>query len=595
MKKIYSFVLMAAMLLVGTNVKATDVCSLKIGDAEAINYESLEEAFVAMDGTQNKTVVLTMLADATFDGTGLAKAPADGIQELQTENGYVFSGNDFTWDLKSFTVTNANWGRFRLHANNYTIKGDLDAQNHPLGAINFTDLKSNSQCGIYLYGETNEYSLVHTNLTIEKGVTISSMGYAIAVMANGTYAYNVKVDIYGTITSTGESAISILGTVQGIPSQGNEAAAPTINIHDGASVTVPNDKAALYVAGYGNWVIEGTVEGGTGIYAKAGNITIQGNGTVTATAPEHTDAEPNGNGYTGGMGCAIIQDSKNGYAGGMTLVVTGNATLESQASDGYAIEEIKTDASQSKTENITIVSGTLTGDIEMTGELQEQVVLNGTITGGTFSTDISEFLNPTAGALELTASGYEVVEGCVSILNDYGLATFSSPNYNVVLPEDLNVWIVTGGLDGEGKLTLEKVVLSAGAILPEKTGFILEGTANKAFSFIKSTAAATTGDLTANALLSSDKFAAAAKPVYILHDTELWLYEGIEFKEGKAFLPATLFGAGAPKRIQMVFAETQAVENVEVEAVKAEKFIENGQIFIIRGEKVYNVQGQIVK
>jgi hypothetical protein len=526
------------------------------------------------------------------------KAPVDGIQELQTENGYVFSGNDFTWDLKHFTVTNAHWGRFRLHANNYTIKGDLDAGNNPLGAINFADLKSNSQCGIYLYGETNENSSVHTNLTIEKGVTISSMGYAIAVMANGTYAYNVKVDIYGTITSTGESAISILGTVQGIPSQGNEAAAPTINIHDGASVTVPADKAALYVAGYGNWVIEGTVEGGTGIYAKAGNITIQGNGTVIATAATHTEAEPNGNGYTGGMGSAIIQDSKNGYAGGMTLVVTGNATLESQASDGYAIEEIKTDASQSKTENITIVSGTLTGDIEMTGELQEQVVLNGTITGGTFSTDISEFLNPSQKAVQPVEDPvthvitYEVVVGRVAALNADGLATFSCPDYNVVLPAGLKAYKAIEV--GEEEVTFALVAEGDGAVvLPKETGFVLAGATGSYSLPQKSTGDAI--EVSGNLLKPSTEWGASYKNnAYILHGNELWIYNGDTFKDDKAFLPIS-GGVGAPKRIVLKADAATAVENVEFEAVKAVKFIENGQVLIKRGETIYNVQGQIVK
>jgi hypothetical protein len=64
-------------------------------------------------------------------------------------------------------------------------------------------------------------------------------------------------------------------------------------------------------------------------------------------------------------------------------------------------------------------------------------------------------------------------------------------------------------------------------------------------------------------------------------------------KENKAYLQINT--TGAPARIRLAFGQTTGVENVEAEAVKAEKFVENGQIFIRRGEAVYNLQGQIVK
>ena len=99
--------------------------------------------------------------------------------------------------------------------------------------------------------------------------------------------------------------------------------------------------------------------------------------------------------------------------------------------------------------------------------------------------------------------------------------------------------------------------------------------------------------------------AVAAKPVadisadaiYCLHGNELMKYVGTEdIPAGKAYLPVSA-SSSAPQRIRMVFHEseqTEAVKNVEA-TVKAEKFVENGQIYIRRGNEVFNLQGQIVK
>lgn len=589
MRKIYSLVLMATMLLIGANAWADgNVCSLKIGDAAAQEYPTLQQAFDAMNGTTNSTVVLTMLADAY---TGTAN------QQWRTDGSYVFSGNDVTWDLGGFTVTNQGEWRLRLHANNYTITGAAGSK------IDFASLPGNDYCGIYLYGETSEDASVHTNLTIGANVTISSYGYAIAIMHVSNAAFNVKVDVYGTVsTTTGEAAVSILGTVNKIPSENNMSAAPTINVYNGATVSAGSgsNMSGIYAAGYGVWNVQGTVEGATGIYAKAGKINLTG-ATVTATGAYETIYE-NNNGVTGG-GSAIVMDGNSSYAGHMELHVTGATTVTS--TNGYAIEELVTSANESQTDALEITSGEFNGKVQlgsltMTPDLGQDVQINGSITGGTYNSDITQYMGNVAGALQETApnSGiYQVVPGCIATLNDFGLATFSSPNYNVVLPDGLTAWIVTGGLDANKQLTLSQ--LAAGAVLPEDAGLILSGTANTSYNLYKSTADA--ANVTGNKLEPATEWAASYKSnAYILHGNELWIYEGDEFKPGKAFLPADAITipSAAPKRISMVFGATDeatAVENVEIETIEAQKFIENGQVLIKRGENIYNAQGQIVK
>ena len=74
----------------------------------------------------------------------------------------------------------------------------------------------------------------------------------------------------------------------------------------------------------------------------------------------------------------------------------------------------------------------------------------------------------------------------------------------------------------------------------------------------------------------------------------LYQYVGANIPAGKAYLPVSVGGAPAPARISFRFNGEQGVKNVAAEG-KAVKFVENGQIFIRRGNEVFNLQGQIVK
>ncbi len=89
---------------------------------------------------------------------------------------------------------------------------------------------------------------------------------------------------------------------------------------------------------------------------------------------------------------------------------------------------------------------------------------------------------------------------------------------------------------------------------------------------------------------------AAGKEIYCLSGNQLMKYVGTDdIPAGKAYLPVSTGGAPAPKHIVMRFNGTQAIDNVEGEAVKAVKFVgEDGQILIKRGDEVFNLQGQKV-
>lgn len=170
--------------------------------------------------------------------------------------------------------------------------------------------------------------------------------------------------------------------------------------------------------------------------------------------------------------------------------------------------------------------------------------------------------------------------------NAYGLATFSAPEA-VQIPSGLTGWIATG-IAGEYLSLLE---INAEQQVPANTGVILYGAANTDYQLpIIPSAADISGT---NLLYAATVWPAAQGIVYILHGSELWEYTGSDFPANKAYLQ--LPGSNnAPKRISLRFGQATALDNIEAGA-PAEKFMENGQIFIRRGNEVFNLQGQIVK
>ena len=173
--------------------------------------------------------------------------------------------------------------------------------------------------------------------------------------------------------------------------------------------------------------------------------------------------------------------------------------------------------------------------------------------------------------------------------NAYGLATFS---YNADLETvESGVKLYKGAIDGEF-LDVDEV-----NYVKTDEGVIVYGEANTTYHFAAGTG---TSDFTGNQLLPSSAWNLAEQDgfdIYVLSGNLLYLYEGTEMKPNKAFLKVNqnpMSGNNAPRHISLRFNQEQGVENVAPEAVKAEKFVEDGQIFIRRGNEVFNLQGQKV-
>ena len=171
--------------------------------------------------------------------------------------------------------------------------------------------------------------------------------------------------------------------------------------------------------------------------------------------------------------------------------------------------------------------------------------------------------------------------------NEFGWATFSYTTD--VKPVNPASKVYKGTISGE-LLNLNEVdYVKAGE------GVIVNGAPSTTYYFAVGNGAA---DFTGNALKATDTYTTSMKNVYVLKGNAFLEYVGTNaLAANKAYiqLPEASVANGAPARISFRFNGTTAVENVEAEAVKAEKFIENGQVFIRRGNEVYNLQGQIVK
>lgn len=176
--------------------------------------------------------------------------------------------------------------------------------------------------------------------------------------------------------------------------------------------------------------------------------------------------------------------------------------------------------------------------------------------------------------------------------NDYGFCSFASASA-VTLPAGLKAY------KGAFEISDYSIALSyIGQVVPANEGVILwtPEEISKEFAYVVGgSAPAVSGNSFVGAVVAKPVDEIVAAAIYCLHGNELMQYVGTEdIPAGKAYLPVTVGGANpAPKHITMRFSETQAINNVEAE-VKAEKFVQDGEIFIRRGNEVFNLQGQKV-
>lgn len=170
--------------------------------------------------------------------------------------------------------------------------------------------------------------------------------------------------------------------------------------------------------------------------------------------------------------------------------------------------------------------------------------------------------------------------------NDYGWATFSYDQDLVPVNSAIQT-LYKGAINGE-YLDLDDV-----DYIPNGQGVLVKGAANTTYYFAAGSGNDVFDD---NDLKATATYNTSMQNVYVLKGSAFLEYVGSNaLAANKAYIQLTSAGPNnAPARISMRFNGTQDVENVETETIKTEKFVENGQIYIRRGNEVFNLQGQKV-
>lgn len=266
-----------------------------------------------------------------------------------------------------------------LDFNNHNLTGNggktLIVEN---GVVTFTgkgtlDVKDSY---VNVWGHEESTSKKKTVLNVDKDVTIlGSTGIAIFFdVKHG--AYNTEVNFAGTIKAT-NIGITTNGEIL------NENG-PVVNIKKGATITATDeDGTGIYCAGNGTYNIEegATITGGTGVEVRAGKLNVKG-GTITGTAKELTSKANGGGTTTAGAGIAVVQH-------------TTQLPIE-----------------------VNITGGTITGaealyvNNTQGNPTTAWAKVNVTVTGGTFSTDVTKFVADKY-TVNKTNNTYNVVENKV--------------------------------------------------------------------------------------------------------------------------------------------------------------------------------------
>ncbi len=192
-----------------------------------------------------------------------------------------------------------------------------------------------------------------------------------------------------------------------------------------------------------------------------------------------------------------------------------------------------------------------------------------------------------------------------------GWATFASP-VAVKVPEGVTVYKAVYEKDGDDEILR---LTPAGDVIPANTGALLRCvnvSTNYAFDLATSDEAeaavsAFSGNNLVGCAVKTDISAVAAThDIFALRHSDLFgysgffLYSGTIVNAGKAYLPLPKDDATpAPsRRVRFVIDATDAATAIDANALEAThvtKFVQDGQLFILRDNVVYTVQGERVK
>ncbi|MBQ7531400.1 MAG: hypothetical protein IJT12_06800 [Paludibacteraceae bacterium] len=486
MKKIYSYVLMAAMMLLGTsawadNFSGTTRAELQAAiDGAATGTTLVFQNNVTLDGpvwlgTENledasKSITLD-LNGHNVSMTGTSSSNYYYMFVLTHGELLVRNSNATTSQILLTGSSHANSQIFSVYGSYKSSRWNADGTAATGDAVNtrtngyFSHLEigkgvnivaSEGCLGSGIVVDQLSYSTSPAHLaakTATKAATINSnfasspIKYFTSIHGSSGYAYGARVDVYGNITIGGiddggerkaygiktngnlssplaGKALSLSTTTTGATGMNktdnnylknydankeehktDTLDAAYVYVHDGAKITTNANStrsAALYCSGYAKWMIEGECKGGYGVYVASGEIGI--NDATIASTSETYNQPSGGNGATG-SGTAIVINSKSSYPGDISVTISGNT--EVSATNGYAIEETVTSASDTKVDNLNITGGSFEGgEVPVDPADPSKGTMQGTIT---ISVETAESVDE--GSTSIVVAGGVTIEG----------------------------------------------------------------------------------------------------------------------------------------------------------------------------------------
>ena len=425
MKKLYSIVLMATALLIGTNMQAESVSSwdaLKSALEDGGEVTLSQDIDVAYDAATFKSILIGAKNSA---GTALAvdgDAPAAATLDLAGHNITITANsfadiNPFVLTKGSLTVTGTGTievtGKLNKSTNVFFVFGADEANKvDPKGTNPFSKLVIDANVSV----KTNNGTVIAIDALTVKHKALTKTDFANKGYATTGMAYGVFVDVKGSLISELPQAganekkcygIKVNGLVKKPADEANYKYAPYVYVEPSAVIIADNSAdmdgaTAIYASGYGQWLIKGNCSGATGVYISSGVVTID-DATVKSAADYNA---PGSSTHANGSGSAIVINSRSNYQGEVELTVSGDSKI--QSTSGYAFEDvINTKDSNSKVDSISIQGGSFEGgklgavSITTATATQGEVKVNGgNVTGGSSNIGdqtLAEFLNTQGG------------------------------------------------------------------------------------------------------------------------------------------------------------------------------------------------------
>jgi len=359
------------------NVNASSSVKARIGNEF---FDTLEEAIAAANSTDTISLTSNVTLDETLEINKNVNINLNKYNIAADERVFLVQGGSLNLSGNGMVIeTKPNYGAIMLKGSDNSTKKD------------FSTISIGS--GITLQGWSGIF-INHQNKT----------GYGILVNMNGS------INAVNDVSGAPGVGIYVNGNIL------NKNNSPIINLSDTVKITSTGN--GIYAAGYATYNINGAYIQGkeSGLGIKSGSFNILG-GTIIGSGEDKTPTNGNNNGINP-SGTAIQIESNPGYAGSIELNIK-NGIIESKNSN--VIYEYVINDGLTQVKNINITGGSYISKVGKDVFLLSSNFKNthkNFISGGTYSSDPTNYLKSGYSTVLTENSIYNVVDSTMSVFVD---------------------------------------------------------------------------------------------------------------------------------------------------------------------------------